>query len=98
MKDILIRNIPDTVSERLDQLAAAHGKSRQEFLTELLTQAANDYDPGIIIGYIQLSGGELDEDANCETCGTPFAGSMWLGVTAALTFFGPVCGRCKITD
>jgi hypothetical protein len=97
MTDILIRNIPAETVQRLDQLANHHNKSRQEFLTELLTQAANDYDPGVIVGYLQLSGGEIQDD-DCETCGTPFAGSMWLGVTAALTLFGPICGRCKVTD
>lgn len=91
--NILTRNVPDEIATRLDAIAKAQGVSRQDLVVNLLTQAANDYDPGIVLGYFQVHGGEVYEN-DCGDCGQSLESGVFVGLTAAFKMFGPLCKVC----
>lgn len=95
MPDILIRNLTDDQVTKLDSLAQLASKSRQEYLTSVIIDLVGDYDPQIILGYVELKGGELSIEDACPTCGQDFGGrGVWIGYRADLKPFGPVCWVC----
>lgn len=91
--NILTRNVPDEIAAKLDTIAKEQSISRQDLIIRLLTQAANDYDPGIVLGFLQVHGGEVYED-DCSDCGQPLESGVFVGLTAAFKMFGPVCRVC----
>lgn len=96
MPDILIRNLTDSQVAKLDSLAQMAGKSRQEYLAGVINDLVGDYEPQLILGYIELAGGELEPEATCRECGQDYgSGGVWLGWTADLKPFGPVCYICS---
>jgi len=91
--------VPSGLVNKLDALAHRTGASRNQYILDVLSQHVQGYDPGLILGYWQLSQSELSPDDECPECGTPFGdGGIWLGITAAFEVFGPVCGECARTD
>jgi hypothetical protein len=99
MPDILVRNVTDSIVSALDALAQASGLSREAYLRQLLADAVADFDPGLVLGYVQLSDGELDAGALCPECQQEFGNrGVFIGFNAALRLFGPVCGSCATTQ
>ena len=98
MTNILIRYIDDFRISRLDEIARQAGKSRQQFLVDLITDVTEDIDPELVLGYVELAGGELSpDDLGCPECGQDLY-RPHIGFTGALRPFGPVCWICANTD
>ena len=96
MADILIRNVPDALSERI-QAAARDGRtSRQDLLLDLLTATYGD--PPLIVAWFRADRpGELDADAPCPNCGQPLA-EVWAGLLSNGQWVAPRCQWCAVTD
>ena len=94
--------IPNNLAPLLDQAAGHDGLNRHAWIIQVLTEAVtpDGLDPGLIIGYIKLTSGELD-DVDCPECGQPFGDKgIYIGFVAGKhrpLSFGPVCGRCATT-
>ena len=89
--------IPDNLTPLLDQAAGHDGLSRHAWIIQALTEAvaSPDFDPGVVIGFVALTGGELD-DVDCPECGQPMQ-EPHIGFVAGKyrpLSFGPICGRC----
>lgn len=97
MKQIILR-IDDATLQKFDNLPTVRETSRTAAIQDLIARAVDDYDPGIILGYVKLVNSELDEDSDCPECHSPFTTGVWLGYTADLRAFGPVCGLCANSD
>jgi len=89
--------LPEDLAEKLDAMRRP-GQSRQAQIVEILSEHTEDFDPGLVIGFVELRGGEIDPKAECPECGCPFGDAgVWLGFTGDLKPFGPVCGLCATT-
>lgn len=89
--------LPEDLVEKLDALRQP-GQSRQAQIVKILSEYTEDFDPGLVLGFVELVGGEIDPETECPECGQPFADTgVWLGFTGDLRAFGPVCGLCVTT-
>jgi hypothetical protein len=95
MKDILIRDVPDAVLQVLDDFATHAGQSRQEFILALLADAVAGHDPGLVVGYWEVFGGEMT-GSDCSDCGQPMT-RVFVGMTRGYRLIGPVCEHCANT-
>lgn len=95
--------IPDDLAPLLDQAAGHDGLSRHAWIVHALTEAvaSPNFDPGLVVGFVALTGGEFD-GVDCPECGLPFDDKgVCVGFVAGKHRplpFGPVCGRCAATD
>ena len=95
---LLIRDVTDSQRESLKLLAAGQGLTLNAYLLALIDDVLGDFDPGLVLGYIELRGGELDTDETCQECNMGFEErGVFIGFTANLKPFGPVCGLCATT-
>jgi hypothetical protein len=97
--------LPIPLADALDQVAEEAGLPRHTLILQLLDDAlATDADgprlsPTLVIGYIPLTGGELDA-ADCPECGQPIAQpyvGFIVGARRPLPI-GPVCALCATTQ
>jgi hypothetical protein len=93
--------IPNDLAPLLDQAAGHDGLSRHAWIIQTLTEAVapDGFDPGLVIGFVMLTGGEL-HDVDCPECGQPMRDPR-IGFVAGKyrpLAFGPVCGFCATTD
>lgn len=94
MPSLLIRNVPDSQISALDEMAQKSRKSREELLRGEIGKMVAGWDPEIILGFAQLRGGDHLGDSSCD-CGREFSeAGVFIGFTADLQPFGPVCGFC----
>jgi hypothetical protein len=92
--NILIRDVDKKTAEKLDELARQKKQTRQQFLADLLNEITDsEYDPDVVLGYIELKNGELDKETSCPGCGQDLE-NPFIGFDGALRPFGPVCWRC----
>ena len=79
-----------------DEKARRAGFSREAFVKELMSREVGGFDPGIILGYIELANSELAPGDDCPECDTPFGnGGVFVGFTP-VGHFGPLCRRCAL--
>lgn len=98
MPNILIRNVEESRVNRLNELARQAGISREQFLINLIEETTEDFDPDLVLGYVELKGGELSpSDADCPECGQDLE-RPHIGFTGNMRPFGPVCFICATTD
>lgn len=98
MPSLLIRNVSEKQIIALNEMAQKSKKSREGFLREQISQVVVRWDPEIILGFIQLQRGDHLGDSTCE-CGQEFCETgIWIGFTANLEPFGPVCSFCAEID
>lgn len=98
-KDILLRDVPAALVERIDAQADGAGMSRQEYLLAYLQDMFGTFSADLVLGYVRLTESEIPSDTDCPECDMPFGDTgVWLGFTGALRPFGPVCGRCATTE
>lgn len=94
MPSLLIRNVSEKQIIALDEMAQKSKKSREEFLRGRITHLVAGWDPEIILGFVQLRRGDHLGDSTCE-CGQEFCEvGVFIGFTADLQTFGPVCSFC----
>lgn len=93
MKTFTLR-LPDNLAAALDVRAAQAGKSRQQFIVDLL---AEEIAPSaLVLGRWQVYSAEAD---TCADCGQALdLMNTWLGATADGRLFGPLCGECARGD
>jgi hypothetical protein len=94
-----VMRIEPGVHARLAAAAEARGESMTTLVTEAIEAAIGDFDPGLVLGYVQLVGGEM-AGADCPECGWPMD-ATWVGFTAGPgrpVPFGPVCSLCAGTE
>jgi hypothetical protein len=94
-----VMRIKPGLHARLAAAAEARGESMTTLVTEAIEAAIGDFDPGLVLGYVQLAGGEL-EASDCPECGRPMT-ETWVGFTAGPgrpVLFGPVCSLCAGTE
>jgi len=96
--------IPDDLTPLVDQASGHDGLSRHAWIIQALREAVapSDFEAGLVLGFTELVGGEIDHDADCPECGQPFSDKgVYIGFVAGkyrpLTF-GPVCGSCATTQ
>jgi len=90
-----VMRIKPGLHARLAAVARMRGESMTAFVASAIEAAIGDFDPGLVLGYVQLAGGEL-EASDCPECGWPMT-EAWIGFTAGPGRpmpFGPVCGLC----
>lgn len=93
-QQILLR-LPADLARRASVAAANQGQSRVAWIaSQLETILADEADPGVIIGYWQVFGGDVTTDDDCRACGQPMTTGVHVGVTAAGRVFGPLCRLC----
>lgn len=98
MPNILIRGLSEAQLAGLDTLARQAGVSRQEFLFNHISELVSGFDPQIVLGFIQLHGGDHLGDSECD-CGQLFSeAGVFIGFTGDLRPFGPICGFCAEMD
>ena len=96
--------LPADLAALLNQAAQETGESRHATILRILQEyiEADNFSPGVVLGYVQLRDGEVDPDTDCPECSQPFGNDgVYIGFTAGLTQpipFGPVCHRCAHTD
>ena len=94
--NILIRDIPDALAERIRATAAERGQSQQEMLADLLT--ASYAEPPVVVGWLRFDRrGELDTDAACPVCGQPLT-ETWAGLLSNGQWIAPRCQWCAVSD
>lgn len=94
-----VMRIEPGLHARLAAVARMRGESMTALVTEAIEAAIGDFDPDLVLGYVQLTGGEM-ADADCPECGQPMD-AAWVGFTAGPGRpmpFGPVCGLCAGTE
>lgn len=96
MKSILVRNVPNDVLAALDDYAAHAGQSRQEFILDILADAVEAHDPGLVVGFWETHGGEM-VGMDCVECGQSMA-RVFVGMTRGYRMLGPLCERCATTE
>ena len=75
------------------------GQSRHSHILDILADFVDGFDPQLVVGYVELHSGEVAPDALCSECNMAFGGrGVFLGFTADLKSFGPVCGLCASTE
>jgi hypothetical protein len=88
--------------ENLDTSLAAMrptGQSRHAQILHILEEYIGDFDPDLILGHVKLHSSEISPDVTCPECHTEFADrGIYIGFTADLKAFGPVCGLCASTQ
>lgn len=89
--------LPEDLDARLVGLRP-EGQSRHAQILQILEDFCGDFDPQLVLGYVELGGGEISPDALCQECNMPFADRVFLGFTADMKPFGPVCGLCATTE
>lgn len=90
MVNIHIRNIPDGVAETIRVLAAKAGKSRNDYVVDLLTAITTDTDV-LLLGFVQL---DIPGDiTDCSECGQPMR-SVYVGLYSDGRVGDPVCFVC----
>lgn len=86
----------ESLLKAFDEKARLAGFSREKFVLELMRREVGDFNPSLILGYIELSNSELDQDDDCPECNTPFGnGGVFIGFTP-IGHFGPLCRRCAL--
>jgi hypothetical protein len=94
--NVLIRDVPDTVSERIRAVAQAEGVSQQELLSALLSATYGA--PPLVVGWVRLERrGELEDSAACPECGQPLT-EAWAGLLSNGTWRAPCCGWCAVSE
>jgi len=89
--------LPEELAQQLDALRPT-GQSQQGQIINILDGYVGDYDPGLVLGFIELIEGEIDAKAICPECHMEFGDKgVWLGFTADLQPFGPICEICATT-
>ena len=94
--------IPDKLASLADIAALELGMNRTEFILRSIRQAVerdDKIDADIVLGYIELRSGEL-QDAACPECGGEMR-RTFIGFLAGQRYpvsFGPVCEHCATTD
>ena len=94
-----VMRIDPGLHARIVAVARMRGESMTALVTEAIEAAIGDFDPGLVLGYVRLTGGELGA-SDCPECGQPMA-EAWIGFTAGPgrpAPFGPVCGLCASTE
>lgn len=90
MANIHIRDVPDDVAATIKLLAAKAGKSRNDYVVDLLTARATDVDV-LLLGFVQLDiPGDIED---CEECGQPMS-SVYVGLYSDGRVGDPVCFVC----
>jgi len=78
--------------------------SRHAWIIQALTEAVAppDFEAGLVLGFTELVGGEIDPDADCPECAQPFGDKgIYIGFVAGKyrpLSFGPICGSCATTE
>jgi len=100
MKDTTLSfRVTADLAARLAEHAAANDQTVSAFLASLVEHHLDQFDPGLVLGYIRLGSSEVI-GSECPECGQPMA-DVWLGFTAGHGVpvpFGPVCGLCATTE
>lgn len=94
-----VMRIEPGLHARLAAAAEARGESMTTFVTGAIEAAIGDFDPGMVLGYVRLTGGETS-GVECPECGQPMT-EAWIGFTAGPgrpVPFGPVCSLCASTE
>lgn len=94
----------DQLDAAITVAAAEQNLSKHAYIVNLLEQAVaspSDLNPDIVIGYIELIGGEIDpQGTDCPECGQPLE-RPHIGFAVGRRQpqpFGPVCWICATTD
>jgi hypothetical protein len=95
--------LPPDLADLLDQASREAATSRHQFILDVLTEVVSDGPtPGIVLGYVEVAGGELDTAADCPQCLQPYADKgVFIGFLAGAVRprpFGPVCGWCATSE
>ena len=94
--NILIRNIPDALAQRISATAEDAGESQQEMLLSLLTVTYAE--PPVVVGWVRFDRrGELDDAAPCPECGQPLA-EVWAGLLSNGQWIAPRCQWCAVSE
>lgn len=89
--------LPEELEASLAAMRAP-GQSRHAQILQILEDFVGDFDPALVLGFIELLSGEIAADAICPECHQEFGDlGVYLGYTADLKSFGPVCGLCATT-
>lgn len=95
--------LPPSLDALVAQAASDQGQSKHQFVIDALWSAVarpGDLDPDLVVGYIELTGGEIGADADCPECGQPLERphvGFIVGSVRPLVI-GPVCWRCANTE
>lgn len=93
-QQILLR-LPADLARRASVAAANQGQSRVAWIvSQLEAILADEADPGLVLGYWQVHGGDIDTTDDCRACGQQMATGVHVGVTAAGRVSGPLCRLC----
>lgn len=94
--NVLIRDIPDAVNDRIDAAARSLGVSKQELLLDLLN--ATYAEPPIVVGWVKFDRpGEIDADATCPECGAEM-NEMYAGLLSNGQWVAPRCKWCAVSE
>jgi hypothetical protein len=95
--------LPKSLDALVAQAASAQSQSKHQFVIDALWAAvtpASDLDPNLVIGFVELTGGEVATDVDCLECGQPLERphiGFIVGSVRPLPF-GPICWRCASTE
>jgi len=95
--------LPDDLAELLDQAAHEAATSRHQFIVDVLAEVVGaGISPGVVLGYVEVTGGEMDADTDCPQCLQPYTEKgIFIGFQAGAVRprpFGPVCGNCATSE
>jgi len=90
--------VPEKIAQQLDDLRQP-GQSQQGQIIEILKEHTGNRDPKLVLGFTELVRGKIRSKPVCSKCGRKFSDkSIWLGYTADLKPFGPICQDCAKTE
>jgi len=90
--------LPGDLLAAIDAMAERERLTRSAYVRQLLERAVDGYDPQLMLGYWQVTGGELAADDECAGCGMPIGPRPWMSIDAAYRISGPLCASCASSD
>lgn len=93
--NILIRNVPADLAQRINAAAQAQGQSQQEMLADLLS--ATYAEPPAVVGWLRFDrAGDL-AGGDCPECGQPLA-EAWAALLTSGQWIAPRCQWCATSE